>query len=210
MGNVANHSDATIAATCIVIDALAKTKQDEPGYYSSMLAQRSADCPQAAGSVYQLSTEQLDLRLPRCIWDEVPSHPAVTIPGVRIFKTFGLVGHEGMVNLSDYPADTVVSLIDPKATGRVSAAIHTESLGPTLGVTYALVGPDGLLWTFHPGEPVDPVQVEAPEGFGDGTTITSAEAIALGLTKAKRLYQPLVPVPTALPAAETQPEPVAV
>lgn len=154
----------------------------DTGYLGSCLLQRNPGAS-AAGSRF-LSTLSLD-DLQGAAWEEY-SHGAVKAPAVA-FKA-PIRGRFGLIRLSDLSPEAMVTLRDPKNTGNVEAV--TEGvLGPEVDFTVLLLGPsresgEEVVWTFFPGEPIMPSSVKTEE-YGDGTKVSVANALALGLEWAK-------------------------
>jgi len=124
-------------------------------------------------------------------WEEY-SHPAIKAPacGFKALLPEGLEGVLGVVKLSELPEDTQIVLDDRKGTGKVSAVIKGSRLdAPRCDYIVAILGPRPdlpdveVVWTFHPGDPVRPSEVQA-DGLG-GSTVTVKEAVELGLEWAK-------------------------
>ncbi len=180
---------ATTAATVAVIDALTKTQTNETDYFVKTIQSRLVDSPTANGSVYNKDANQLKHALEHAIWDQV-DHPEVNKAIATSYRTFGLVGHMGMIALADLPGNVVVRFSDPKNTGFVSCDVAVETLGPIVGETWLIVGnDDGIVWTFHPGQPA-PLAGVSTDQVKDGTFGTVELARFLGFTQAKRVYAP--------------------
>ena len=112
--------------------------------------------------------------------------PEATLEGCTYFKTYDLKGRLGIVELASLPTDTVVTLDDRKDTGKVSAVVE-GILGSVVDFIVLILGPeDGVevVFTFHPGEPVRPSQIQCETGM-HGRRVTIAEAQSLGLAMAK-------------------------
>lgn len=175
----------------MITAALAATEAFDAKYVRKMFLQRAGltDDGQinkdTAGSCYpKITPTQLRQIVITANW--VPfEHPGV-MEGCKAFRA-EISGRVGIVDLSDLPADTVVTLEDRKGLGKVSATVQ-GILGPEVSFTIAILGPsretrEMQLWTFHPGEPVQPSIVQA-EGR-DGMQVTIPKAVALGFNKAK-------------------------
>jgi len=97
-----------------------------------------------------------------------------------------LPGQLGIIGLAGLPADAVVTLDDRKNTGKVSAVVEGVR-GEEVPFTVLILGleqGDEVVFTFHPGDPVRPSQVQAEPGL-HGRTVTVSEALAMGLEMAK-------------------------
>lgn len=154
----------------------------DAAYLESCLAQRNPG-QGGAGSRF-LSPVTLE-ELQRAAWEEY-AHPAV-MAGCRAFRA-PIAGRIGIVRLSSLAPETEVTLDDRKSIGKVEAVVKGV-LGSEVDFTVLLTGPregtEGFeVWTFFPGEPINPSQVETTH-YPHGTTVTAAEALTLGLEWAK-------------------------
>ena len=170
-------------ATKFVIGCIDRIKYLLPDYWQKTLEQRLSTS--AAGSCYTQfnSAKELEAALRSCQWEET-SHPAVD-PSCRVFKT-QLPGHFGLVRIAELPEDAILMADDRKGTGRVSATIMWHH-GSVVAETYAITGVEQGQWvmfTFHPGEPIRPSQVEATT-HPHGSLMSRDQALALGLEWAK-------------------------
>lgn len=170
--------------------AIADTKklfpkgQEAQSYWATTVAQR-LDRPDACGSVFTgiHTPEQLEQAILAAEWEEY-SHPAVT-EGCEAFRA-SISGQLGVVGLVSLPGETEVTLDDRKGTGKVSAVVSGVR-GETVDFTVLILGKeDGkeVVFTFHPGDPVRPSQVQAEPGL-HSKKITAAQAIQMGMTTAK-------------------------
>lgn len=171
-------------ATKFVIGCIDRIKYLLPTYWEKTLEQRLSTS--SAGSCYTQfnSAEELEAALRSCEWEET-SHPAVD-PSCRVFKT-QLEGHFGLVRIADLPSDAILMADDRKATGRISATIMMDKPASLVAETYAICGIEQGQWvvfTFHPGEPIRPSQVEAGT-HPHGSIMSREQALALGLEWAK-------------------------
>ena len=168
-------------ATQRVREAIENTSAE---YLQKCLQQRLPG-PQRAGSYYPYSETPVHLRslLESVVW--VPyEHPAVKAPAVA-FRS-ALRGVVDLVALADLSPEDRVSLEDPKGTGTVEGVLRGQGHGVRAEHTTILIGPhegEEVVWSVFPGDPIRPSSVPA-EGRA-GTTVTVAEALALGLTIAK-------------------------
>jgi len=164
--------------------AVETTRRVVPGYFESTLDQRAGLSEKAAGSIYEgLSESQLERKLLTADWEEY-SHEAV-LPECVAYKAI-IPGRLGIVELSQLPADAVVTLDDRKGTGKVSAVVEGVR-GEEVDFTVLILGPEQgeeVVYTFHPGDPVRSSQVQAQPGM-HGRQVTVAEALDMGLTTAK-------------------------
>ena len=172
--------------------------KDENGkdrtYLDVMLAQR-IEGPNNAGSSYNVnSPEQLYQQLISQEWTET-THPDV-MPGCRVFKS-NLAGLEGILDLDNLPDDVEMYAIDPKGTGKIGIGAGNIEKNP-VKETYLIIGKENIngkdedvVFTFHPGEPVRPSEVETQE-IPDGTRLSKEEAKKLGFDKAKYLSEEML------------------
>ena len=158
------------------------TKKVIPGYWESTCRQRLAG---GAGSCYPqfASIEAIENAITSADWEET-HHPDV-MPGCRVFKA-QLPGLFGLVDISTLPKSTVFTADDRKGTGKISLTVHGV---PAVKVetTYLIVGDEQgqqVVFTFHPGEPVQPSQVTTHQ-YKHGEKITMKKALKLGFKWAK-------------------------
>lgn len=173
-------SGPVVSPSARVRDALAATP---PSYLASCLAQR-VNGPDAAGSVFTdyRDPQALLAALQGATWEPY-THPDI-MSGCDAFRA-PLNGRLGIVRLDVLDRSAAVVLADPKHTGAVEATVP-GILGDGVDFAVAILGPDAgreVCYTFHPGAPVSPSQVRAPDMHG--RMVTVAEALALGLVWAK-------------------------
>lgn len=164
--------------------AVETTRRLIPGYFEKTLGQRSSFSKKAAGSFYDLYPEMLEAMLLAAPW-EIYSHPAVS-PECTAFKAPFTPGRLGVADLRSLPSDAIVTLDDRKDTGKVSAVVKGVR-GREEYFTVLILGPEQgeeVIFTFHPGDPVRPSQVQVEPGM-HGQQVTVAEALAMGLETAK-------------------------
>ena len=161
---------------------LSKSGAIPPQYFENTLASRQ---PGGLGSVFNTKTSKEDLC--NANWTEY-SHPDV-MSGCTAFKTTDICGRLGVVKLEDLPQDSLVSLEDPKGTGKVSAVVSAEGIIDTdVNFTVIILGMEGgreIVFTFHPGEPISPSRVPSQ---GQTGSISIPVALDLGLEYAKLDY----------------------
>jgi hypothetical protein len=160
------------------------TRRVVPGYFEKTLAQRAELSGSAAGSIYPgVDEAQLEQMLLTADWEEY-SHPAVMSECVA-YKA-NIPGKLGIVDLASLPVETVVTLDDRKNTGKVSATVKGVR-GQDVDFTVLILGPEQgeeVIFTFHPGDPVSPSQVQVEPGT-HGRQVTVSEAQGMGLGTAK-------------------------
>lgn len=164
--------------------AIEATRKVAPGYFEKTLAQRAGLSQEAAGSVYEMVDEsQLEQMLLTADWEEY-SHTAV-MSGCTAFIA-ELPGRLGVIELASLPSDKVVTLDDRKDTGMVSAVVQ-DVRGENVPFTVLILGLEQgveVVFTFHPGDPVRPSQVQHEAGM-HGRQVTVSEALSMGLETAK-------------------------
>ena len=171
-----------------------RIKMGEKTYLDIMLGQR-IEGPNNAGSSYAVSSpEELYEQLISQEWIET-THPDV-MPECRVFKS-NLAGLEGILNLENLPDDVELYAIDPKGTGKIGMGAGNIEKNP-VQETYLIIGKENIdgkdedvVFTFHPGEPVRPSEVETKE-IEDGTRLTKKEAKELGFDKVKYLSEEML------------------
>lgn len=167
-----------------ILTAIENTKMACAGYFEKTLAQRAGLDPAACGSIYEnISAPLLETALKAVTWEPY-THPAILSDCTGFWAQ--LPGRLGVVELASLPPESQVTLDDRKGTGTVSAIVKGRK-GALVGFTVLILGPAHgveVVYTFHPGAPVAPSQVQAAPGL-HGKIITVAEALALGLTTAK-------------------------
>lgn len=118
-------------------------------------------------------------------WRPYPDCPNL-IPGCVAFRNDDLSGELGIVELSKLNPSLSVTLDDRKGTGFVSATVK-GARGKYVNFVTAILGEESgkeILFTFHPGDPVNPSKVKAEPGL-HGKIITVKEAMEMGLETAK-------------------------
>lgn len=171
-----------------------KIQMGEKTYFELLLEQRM-EGPNNSGSSYEVeSLEELYENLLKQEWEET-THPDV-IQGCRVFRTY-LKGLKGIVDLNYLPNDVELYAIDPKQTRKIGIAAANIKKCPT-HVTYLIIGKENIngkdedvVFTFHPGEPIRPSQVETLD-IPDGTKLTKEQAKILGFDMVKYLSKDMV------------------
>ena len=166
-----------------ILAAIETTKTVIPGYFESTLRQRAGAEEGACGSIVEgVTINQLEEILKSADWEEY-SHDAV-MKGCTAFKA-EIPGLMGIVDLRSLEPLAMVTLDDRKNTGKVSATVQGVR-GEKVGHTVLIVGDhEGheVVFTFHPGDPVNPSSIDAKGCHG--TRIFAADAIDIGLQTAK-------------------------
>lgn len=167
-----------------IAKAMETTRRVVPGYFESTLAQRAELSGKAAGSIVESVDEaQLEQMLLAADWESY-SHSAV-MTGCEAFKA-NISGLLGIVDLVSLPVDSSVRLDDRKNTGKVSAIVSGVR-GEKVDFTVLILGQEQgeeVIFTFHPGAPVNPSKIEASLNL-HGKTVTVSEALTMGLETAK-------------------------
>lgn len=160
------------------------TRRVVPGYLEKTLAMRAELSGESSGSVYLgITPSQLEEKILAAEWEPY-SHPAVAT-GCEAFKA-PLHGQVGVADLRSLPPDAIVILDDRKGTGKVSAVIKGVR-GEEARFSVLILGPEQgeeVIFTFHPGDPVRPSQVQVEPGM-HGRQVAVADALAMGLETAK-------------------------
>ena len=162
--------------------AVEAIKEMDSSYWEKTLQQRLST---GAGSIilgYD-SADELEKGILAAEWVEY-THPAI-MEGCVAYKTTNLNGLLGVVELASLPPETVVTLDDRKGTGKVSAVVKGVR-GEKIDYTVIILGTENgieVVFTLHPGDPVNPSKVPA-EGM-DGKQVTVSEALGMGLTTVK-------------------------
>jgi hypothetical protein len=123
-------------------------------------------------------------------WEE-QHHPDIKT-GVTGYVTYDFDGIVGIVEISELGEDDVVILADPKETGKAQAHwVASYDDRDETDETWILIGEyegNVVVWTVHPGKPINPSRVPADEVLDDDSGpvhITPDEAEELGLEYAK-------------------------
>lgn len=148
-------------------------------YLERCFAQRNPG-PSQAGSCF--STAQ-DVESMLAVEWAPYEHPAL-MAGCSAYRA-PIGGSVGLVQLSQLDPSTPVRLDDSKNTGKVCAVVGGVR-SEEKDFTVLILGPhegSEVVYTFHPGEPIAPSQVDA--GGRHDTVVSAAEALKLGLEFAK-------------------------
>lgn len=167
-----------------IAKAIETTRRVVPGYFESTCAQRAGLDEKAAGSIIEnVTTAQLEQMLLSADWKEY-FHEALMSECVA-YKAC-IPGRLGVVTLSQLSDNDIVTLDDRKDTGKVSAIVK-EVLGPNVDFTVIILGQEQgeeVVFTFHPGDPVRPSQVQVEPGM-HGRQVSVKEALEMGLKTGK-------------------------
>jgi hypothetical protein len=167
-----------------IAQAISTTRRIVPGYFEKTLAQRLPKTGAGSVVVGLENAEELETALINADWESY-SHPAV-MAGTEAFITKDIRGQYGVISLADLPADAVVTLDDRKDTGMVSAVVKGVR-GRDVDFTVLILGPEQgeeVVFTFHPGDPVNPSRVQAVPGL-HGKAVTVSQALGMGLETVK-------------------------
>lgn len=162
---------------------IASTLKLAPEHASKLLSTRNPG-PKAVGSVFD--TPQTWESLQAADWQPY-EHPAIGGPAAGFRAPVS--GKVGLVELATLDPSTPVTMVDGHETGFVSPVVEGLDRQP-VAFSVMLVGPADkddptlIVWTVFPGDPVRPSSLRVEE-TPSGTTLTAAEAIALGFDLAK-------------------------
>lgn len=154
-----------------------------PEHATQLLSTRNPG-PEAMGSVFDVP--QTWETLSAADWQPY-SHPEIGGPATGFRAE--IPGKVGLARLADLSPETPVVMVDGHETGFVSPVVPGLDRQP-VGFTVMLVGPADredptpIVWTVFPGEPVRPSSLKV-EDVPSGSTLTVAEAMALGFEYAK-------------------------
>lgn len=161
----------------------------DQGYLVRTLATRNPGA-QALGSRF---LNELTLEQVRDAGWEPFFHPEIQAPAQGFVAP--IPGRLGIVRLADIASTTQVILLDghvsdasPNGSGFVMPVVKGVE-GPQVERTTLLLGPAGkddrtiVVWTFFPGDPIQPSKVESQGRHGQ--VVSVLEAVALGLVWAK-------------------------
>lgn len=187
--------------TLVVREAIKNTPIE---YWRKICASRSETDPAHAGSFFKhfppiaVSTFIEDLE-----WEPY-SHVAVQAPTRAFIATSTPIGMMGVIHISTIPEKTNLIFEDPKETGKVEATWTTGRGAVPIDFTVILLGihPEtgkDVVFTFFPGDPVSPSQVQRHVELMDGpfdrhgTNIRADLAKELGVewVKLKPLIHPV-------------------
>ncbi|NCA78316.1 MAG: hypothetical protein EOM90_18460 [Alphaproteobacteria bacterium] len=164
--------------------AIDTTRRIVPGYFEKTVAGRLPKTGAGSIVVGFESAEELEKALINANW-EAYSHPALMV-GTEAFVTKDIRGQLGVIELVDLPADAVVTLDDRKNTGKVSCVVAGVR-GQDVDFMVIILGPEQgeeVVFTFHPGDPVNPSQIQVEPGM-HGRQVVISEALGMGLEMAK-------------------------
>ena len=155
------------------------------GYFENTCRQRISS---GTGSIYSKISTIADMRHYLIISPWEKAENSNVAPECVAYKTNNITsGQYGMVPVAEQPEDTMFTIEDQKATGRVSLVMQGAGRIPAKE-TWLIVGPadngEPVVFTFHPGEPV-PRATTSTEELPVGTVLTKKEALALGFNLAK-------------------------
>ncbi len=170
--------------------AVEATKRLVPGYFEATCASRGAEKP--CGSVVlqngELAHDVSKLLFDELIdrWTEYADCPNL-MEGTTAYKLSAPgIGALGVIELVQLPPSDLVVLDDRKNTGKVSCVVKGLR-GQVVDFIVCIIGSEqgeDVIFTFHPGDPVQPSKVQAEPGL-HGKTVTALEAYEMGLRTAK-------------------------
>ena len=154
-------------------------------YWHDTLDQRAGLSGKSLGSIYPgISSDKLESIVKGAKWVEY-SHQDI-LPVAQGFRA-DIPGEMGIVSLSEIPKGTELRLDDQKGVGKLSlVAVGIERKSVDFSVL--LLGPNGddtVVWTFFPGEPIQPSELKAGDDYDHGDVITFEEARKLGFSFVK-------------------------
>ena len=165
-----------------ILDALNNNKKIN--YYDCLFDNR-IEGPKNTGSSYKLKKEELEEKIKTADWQEVV-HPDV-MQGCTAFKA-NIPGLLGIMPIAEMPEDAVLFTIDTKKTGFIGIGCTGVQKMP-VDYSYLILGMEGemeVVFTFHPGEPVRPSEVETAD-IPAGKKISKEEALSMGFELCKFL-----------------------
>lgn len=167
-------------ATSFVQSAIGNSKKMMPEYWQKCLLQRSETAGQALGSRYPMTPEEIENTLLHSEWRE-HDHPSVK-KGCWAFKS-DIPGFMGMIPITSLPENSILSLEDPKNTGKYEA-VYSKVVPEHMIVSQfsiIILGQHDGMWvvyTFHPGEPIMPSTVPSEPNLVK--KVTKKEAMKMG------------------------------
>lgn len=164
--------------------AIDTTRRVLPGYFEKTVAGRLPGSGAGSIVVGFENTKELEEALVSAKWEQY-SHSAL-MAGTEAFVTKDIQGKLGVIELVDLSADAVVTLDDRKDTGKVSCVVEGV-LGLDVDFMVIILGQEQgeeVIFTFHPGDPVNPSQIQTKSGM-HGCQVAVSEAINMGLGTAK-------------------------
>ena len=166
-----------------IAQAVGNIKRIDSDYWNATLSQRAEFGNPAGSMVLGVTPKELEQLLLDAVWESY-SHESIE-EGCAGFCA-PIKGRLGVIPLASLPSDTLVTLDDRKNTGKVSATVQGV-LGAEVDFIVIILGiEDGveIVFTFHPGEPVRPSQVQAQPGM-HGRSVTVLKALDMGLETVK-------------------------
>ena len=131
------------------------------------------------------SIGKLEEKIKTADWQEVV-HPDV-MSGCTAFKA-NVPGLLGIMPIAKLPEDADLFTIDTKKTGFIGIGCTGVQKMP-VAFSYLILGMEGdleVVYTFHPGEPVRPSEIETTD-IPAGKKITKEEALSMGFELCKYL-----------------------
>jgi len=132
-------------AVCVAIEIL---ESIDPQYWDQTLTSRLSG---GTGSRTRFETTAgLQAALMTAVWESY-EHPAIS-PECLGYRTEQVRGHVGVQAIQN------TDWVRYESKGGIVYATIVSTSMPAVNHTVAIVGPDGDLWTFHPGDPIRPSQ----------------------------------------------------
>lgn len=171
-----------------VVEAINTTKKVMPVYWEKTLNQRIRN---GCGSVTRFEdAKALECALLEAGWEPY-THPSIC-EGCVGFKTYDIPGMMGMDTIENVKAEMgpnfKLKVINPKYLP--FSEVGFSSIRTNVTYTVIILGKEKdneVVFTFHPGQPIEPDNALKADEWKDGDTITIDQAIALGVRWVKIL-----------------------
>lgn len=171
-------------------------------YWEKLCRTRAGSDPECEGSRFPRRThEQVDKLIRQLVWEPY-THSAVKEPA-QAFIARSIPGLElGVTRLGDIPDNAELVFSDPKDTGKVELVWNNPpaSARPKVDFVVMLVGPDdhpvhgesprNVVWTFFPGDPIQPSTILNLDNHGSTNKEHAAELgiewVKVGFTQTEK------------------------
>lgn len=171
-----------------VIEAINATKKYLPVYWEKTVKQRLRS---GCGSVTRFEDPKaLESALLEAGWEPY-QHPSIC-EGCVGFKTYDIPGMLGMDTIENVKAEMgsnfKLKVINPKHLP--FSEVGFSSIRTNVTYTVIILGQEKdceVVFTFHPGQPIEPDNALPSEQWKDGDSISIDQAIALGVRWVKIL-----------------------